>query len=172
MHSAEASVTTVNNLQSQKETRATRDDQRSCPLVFRKKKHTGCLSKGLRCISLQNMDLPRGKCCIELAKMGMVRKICLESSMDEIEIRCRCNTTCNFLQDLTCYRGMCHGTSDAKDICVHHLDCLGGGELWCKGAIYIWAQEDFVLKASLTDAAEDSQLLYYECFAMFDLAFP
>lgn len=39
----------------------------------------------------------QGKCCIELAKMGMVRKICLESSMDKIEIRCRCNTTCNFL---------------------------------------------------------------------------
>ena len=91
----------------------------------------------------------QGKCCIELAKMGMVRKICLESSMDKIEIRCRCNTTCNFLQDLTCYRGMPHGTFHVKNICVHHLDCLGCSELWCKRAIYIWAHGDIVLTTNL-----------------------
>ena len=92
----------------------------------------------------QEVSIPRGKGRIELAKMGLVGKICLDSSMDETNIR-----------EVICSEQMQYDTQFPFKI----LHAIGGGAKALsvassggRGAIYIWAQADMALNTNGKDA--------------------
>ena len=96
------------------------------------------------------MSIPRGKGRIELAKMGLVGKIRLDSSMDETNIR---EEICSVFSEQ-----MQYDTQFPFKI----LHAIGGGAKALsvassggRGAIYIWAQADMALNTNGKDAAND-----------------
>ena len=112
----------------------------------------------------QEVSIPRGKGRIELAKIGLVGKIRLDSSMDETNIR---EEICSVFSEQ-----MQYDTQFPFKI----LHAIGGGAkalsvpntsasfTWTakevassggRGAIYIWAQADMALNTNGKDAAND-----------------
>lgn len=112
----------------------------------------------------QEVSIPRGKSRTELAKMGLVGKIRLDSSMDETDIREEIRSVFSeqMQHDTQFPFKILHAiVGGAKSLSVPNTsasftwtakEVASSGE---RGAIYIWSQADMALNTSRKDAEEE-----------------